>query len=77
MSVNENKPDPPWRMTEEQRELLPNITGNEINGLGEAQQRRPDIVYWPNDSLRSGGRLDACQCNYQNGDFAKIAGSYD
>ena len=55
MSVNEKKPDPPWRMTKEQRELLPDITGNEINGLDEAQQRRPDIVYWPNDSLRAPG----------------------
>lgn len=40
-------------MSDEQRELFPAITGNEINGLGETNSRRPKIVYWPNDSTRS------------------------
>ena len=26
--------------------LLPEITGNEINGLGETEVRRPHMVYW-------------------------------
>ena len=55
MRHEKKKADTPWHICEEQRELLPNITGNEINGLGEAQQRRPNIVYWPNDSQRAPG----------------------
>ena len=47
--------DASWRMSDEQRALIPEITGNEINGLGEAQIRRPNIVYWPNDSQRAPG----------------------
>ena len=42
-----------WTISEEQKELLPVITGNEINGLGESEKRRPSIVYWPNDSVRN------------------------
>lgn len=30
----------------EQQALLPDITGNEINGLGEAAQRQPTVIYW-------------------------------
>lgn len=44
-----------WKISEEQRALLPEISGNEINGLGESDRRRPDIVYWPNDSVRASG----------------------
>ena len=29
--------------------LLPQITGNEINGLGEAEVRRPRMVFWAPD----------------------------
>ena len=29
--------------------LMPEISGNTINGLGEAEIRRPDIVYWAPD----------------------------
>ena len=39
-------------MSEEQRSLLPEISGNDINGLGETEFRRPTIVYWPNDLKR-------------------------
>jgi ferredoxin len=42
-----------WLMSDEQRELFPAISGNEINGLGETKSRRPKIVYWPNDSKRN------------------------
>ncbi len=38
-----------WGISEEQRALIPDISGNEINGLGETEFRRPSIVYWPND----------------------------
>ncbi len=42
-----------WQMSEQQRALIPDITGNEINGLGVKEVRRPQIVYWPNDGARS------------------------
>ncbi len=42
-----------WQMSEQQRALLPDISGNEINGLGDKEIRRPRIVYWPNDGTRS------------------------
>lgn len=45
----------PWRISDAQRALLPEIRGNDINGLGESEQRRPNIVYWPNDSIRAPG----------------------
>ena len=38
-----------WRMLEEQKALFPEVSGNDINGLGVSQFRRPSIVYWPND----------------------------
>ena len=43
----------PWQMSEEQQSLLPDISGNQINGLGETKFRRPKIVYWPNDHKRT------------------------
>ena len=49
--VNKNSTN--WQMSEQQRALLPDISGNEINGLGDKEARRPRIVYWPNDGLRS------------------------
>ena len=42
---------PPWQMSEEQRGLWPDISGDEINGLGERKLRRPTIVYWPNENM--------------------------
>ncbi len=53
MTNMKEKSGVPWQITEEQRRLLPEVTGNEINGLGEAEHRRPDIVYWPNDTVNS------------------------
>ena len=38
-------------MSEEQRKLLPKVSGNSINGLGEKEWRPPKIVYWPNDMI--------------------------
>ena len=55
MSPKSGKAHAAWSMCAEQRDLLPGISGNEINGLGEAERRRPEIVYWPNDSLRAPG----------------------
>jgi len=33
-------------VSDEQRDLIPEITGNEINGLGESAVRRPSPIYW-------------------------------
>lgn len=41
-----------WQMSEEQGKYWNDLSGNEINGLGETEFRRPKIVYWPNDSRR-------------------------
>jgi Pyruvate/2-oxoacid:ferredoxin oxidoreductase delta subunit len=45
------EPDP------EQQALLPDITGNEINGLGEAARRRPTVIYWNDPSTLAFGEL--------------------
>ncbi|MGH8248017.1 MAG: 4Fe-4S dicluster domain-containing protein [Gammaproteobacteria bacterium] len=47
----------PWIMNPEQRALLPEVSGNAINGLGEREPRRPRIVYWPNDASRESGTV--------------------
>ena len=46
-----------WTMSREQRALLPEISGNTINGLGEREWRPPRIVYWPNDATRESGQV--------------------
>jgi formate hydrogenlyase subunit 6/NADH:ubiquinone oxidoreductase subunit I len=37
---------PPWQPSAEQRALWPAISGNTINGVGEASVRRPSPIYW-------------------------------
>lgn len=39
----------PWEPDPEQMALMPAISGNAINGLGEAEWRRPVPVYWATD----------------------------
>lgn len=38
-----------WRPDPEQMALMPPVSGNTINGLGEAVRRRPRVVYWAPD----------------------------
>jgi epoxyqueuosine reductase QueG len=38
--------DKPWRASEQFRELFRGRSGNEVNGLGEPQSRRPKHVFW-------------------------------
>jgi epoxyqueuosine reductase len=40
------RPKAPWSPTEEQRALWPALSGNTINGVGEAAPRRPSPIYW-------------------------------
>jgi epoxyqueuosine reductase len=46
-----------WTISDEQRAVWPDLSGNQINGLGEQQSRRPSMVYWPNDMHRSSGMV--------------------
>lgn len=39
----------PFTPKPEQQVLVPEVSGNTINGLGEDQQRRPHMVYWAPD----------------------------
>lgn len=51
-------PHRPFTPDPEQMACAPEISGNEINGLGEADFRRPDIVYWaPNPDDIPHGKL--------------------
>ena len=38
-----------WRPDPAQMALLPEVSGNAINGLGEAAPRRPQVIYWAPD----------------------------
>ena len=38
----------PYIPNSEQMALWPDISGNEINGLGQTEKRRPSYVYWGN-----------------------------
>ncbi|MCG8693901.1 MAG: 4Fe-4S dicluster domain-containing protein [Minwuiales bacterium] len=35
-----------WQAPEEWRDVLPDISGNEVNGLGEREPRRPTQIFW-------------------------------
>jgi Pyruvate/2-oxoacid:ferredoxin oxidoreductase delta subunit len=37
---------PPYQPPEAQRRLFPEVSGNTLNGLGEADRRRPTPIYW-------------------------------
>jgi Pyruvate/2-oxoacid:ferredoxin oxidoreductase delta subunit len=53
-------PDPaarPYRPSEEQTALLPEVSGNAINGLGETALRRPSPIYWHHPSTIAHGRV--------------------
>ncbi len=47
-----------WRASAAQLALFPEVSGNDINGLGEPDFRRPTVVYWPDrldfDSIAHG-----------------------
>lgn len=49
---------PPFSPCEEQRALWPAISGNSINGLGEAQVRRPSPIYWHGPERTPHGPLE-------------------
>lgn len=45
------RPNPyrPFTPDPEQLALVPPISGNDVNGLGETEKRRPNMVYWSPD----------------------------
>ncbi|MEM6462338.1 MAG: 4Fe-4S dicluster domain-containing protein [Pseudomonadota bacterium] len=49
MAMPKANPYRPFKPDPQQVERVPEISGNEINGLGEAEFRRPKIVYWAPD----------------------------
>jgi epoxyqueuosine reductase len=50
-------PDPPFEPSREQRRLIPDVSGNHINGLGESQARQPSPIYWHHPSTIAHGPL--------------------
>ena len=53
-------------ISDEQRALIPDVSGNDINGLGEAHARRPTPVYWGNPKSLAHGAMQSWmleQCN--------------
>lgn len=40
------RPKPVYRPPDEQLALFPEVSGNRVNGLGEAERRRPSPIYW-------------------------------
>lgn len=40
-----------------QQSLMPSVTGNSINGLDEAKDRRPTIIYWDEPGKLAHGAL--------------------
>lgn len=48
---------PPFSPSDEQMELMPDISGNRINGLGEDAVRRPSPVYWHHHTKIAHGRV--------------------
>jgi Pyruvate/2-oxoacid:ferredoxin oxidoreductase delta subunit len=47
----------PFRPSEEQRRLMPEVSGNAVNGLGEERRRRPSPIYWHHPSTIAHGPL--------------------
>jgi len=50
-------PDRPYEPHPEQVALIPSVSGNEINGLGETEKRRPTVIYWDNPETLPHGQL--------------------
>ncbi|WP_050930142.1 4Fe-4S dicluster domain-containing protein [Aestuariivita boseongensis] len=42
----------PFTPDPDQMRLVPKVSGNDINGLGETEFRRPDVVYWATDTSK-------------------------
>ena len=50
------RPDP-WTPSAEQMALWPEISGNTINGVGEARVRQPSPIYWHTPEATAHGKL--------------------
>ena len=47
----------PYQPNPDQLALLPEVSGNQINGLGEAAARRPTPIYWHRPERLAHGKL--------------------
>lgn len=71
-------PLPDWSLPAEQTALIPDISGNTINGLGERDKRRPEIVYWDSpDGLAHGPLQGYFYARYFDSPEIKAAYSAD
>ena len=57
----------------EQLKLLPDITGNKINGLGEKQERKPRKIYWAPPDTIAHGKLQQWFYTQNNSPESKLA----
>ena len=48
---------PPFRPNAEQLALLPDVSGNTLNGRGEREERRPTPIYWHDAEILPHGKL--------------------
>ena len=57
---------PVYEPRPEQLRLMPEISGNTINGLGEATRRRPSPIYWHRaERIPHGALMDQMVANFQ------------
>ncbi|MEM7303236.1 MAG: 4Fe-4S dicluster domain-containing protein [Pseudomonadota bacterium] len=61
--------------SEEQQALLPNVSGNKINGVGEDKVRRPSPVYWHKPDTIAHGAAQAWMTKRFNA-VDELAGAY-
>ena len=64
-------PHKPFKPKPEQQALVPDVSGNAINGLGETEFRRPSHVYWHDPDLIAHGNMQRWFYS-QNADDADI-----
>jgi len=57
------KEKPVFQPSAEQEALWPEISGNEINGLGETEVRRPSPIYWHPSDMTPHGKLQDWMMN--------------
>ena len=50
---------PVWQLPPGVMELFPEVSGNLLNGVGEAEVRSPNVVMWANPSTIAHGRVQA------------------
>ncbi len=60
-------------ISEEQRALLPDVSGNVINGLGETLLRRPTPLYWHNAKTIAHGKVQTWMLQKSSSEVPEIS----